>query len=223
MEVRNGTAKTPLAVAIDRGSLNASICLLSHGASACAVDLYGRSLLHFLCERDVTFDPVMHEVVSRGVNVNVVDNGGNTPLHIAAYMGTVSKIEFLLSKGALSDVQNLAGKCPLFLAFHRNDSSAKDVILLLLLSSTRLRLRDRFDRLPLILHWDENANFLKHLEELSRGCHTLMRYCLITVRRAIGYRSLMEANCIDLLPCPKFVRRAVYGEQERKLIPLLNF
>ncbi|KAK7094782.1 uncharacterized protein [Littorina saxatilis] len=222
LEVRNGTAKTPLAVAVDRGSLHAAHCLLSHGANVFTVDFYGRSLLHYLSERDVSFDLFLRDVVRQGVDVHNTDNGGNTALHVAAYMGNVSKVRFLLGVGASPDRTNMAGKTPLYLAFLRRDPSAREIILLFLLSSLAVRTRDKLDRLPLLLQHEHNADSQEALEQLESTCDTLLRRCVVSVRRALGLSRLLDMSELCPLPCPVFVQRAIYGEEERRFVEMLN-
>ncbi|XP_025092596.1 tankyrase-1-like isoform X2 [Pomacea canaliculata] len=221
LEVRNATCKTPLAVAVDRGAINAVVCLLKHGASCLAVDLYGRSILHFLCERDMTFDHVLCDVLSRGVDINCTDNGGNTPLHTAALVASVRKIELLVQSGASLDTLNLAGKSPLFLAFNRKDSSAREVILLFLLSSVGLRLRDKFQRLPLLLQRPENQTCLQLLDDMAHNSFTLFHRCVIAVRRQIGFGNLMSMAHHTDLRCPYFIQLTVFGQEERRIVTSL--
>ncbi|KAL8574986.1 hypothetical protein ACOMHN_064517 [Nucella lapillus] len=222
LEVLNATAKTPLAVAIDRGSLNAAHCLLSHGADVFTSDFYDRSILHFLSERDLTFDLLMHEVVRQGVDVHHVDNGGNTALHVAAYMGNISKVRFLLQVGASSDRSNLAGKTPIFLACQRRDLSARQIILLLLLSSVHVKVKDRLDRVPSLLQREENVPCYLMLDHLHKTSDTLLRRCVISVRRAIGFSQLLDMSELVSLPCPFFIQQAVFGGEERTIVDLLQ-
>ena len=222
LEVRNGTAKTPLAVAVDRGSLNAAHCLLAHGADVFTVDFYGRSILHFLSERDVTFDLLLRDVVRQGVDVHAVDKGGNTPLHVAAYMGNVSKVRFLLSVGSSPDKRNLAGKTPLFLALQRRDPSAREIILLFMLSSVLVRTRDQINREPMLLQHEDNAAGQQRLEQLHRTCNTLLRRCVVTTRRCIGLSRLLHMADVSCLPCPAFLQRTIYGEEERSIAEILS-
>ena len=222
LEVRNGTAKTPLAVAVDRGSLNAAHCLLSHGADVFTVDFYGRSILHFLSERDVTFDLLLRDVVRQGVDVRAVDKGGNTPLHVAAYMGNVSKVRFFLSVGSSPDSSNLAGKTPLFLALQRRDPSAREIVLLFLLSSILVRTKDKMNRQPMLLQHEDNAASQMVLEQLHQTCNTLLRRCVVTIRRCVGLSRLLDMADMCCLPCPAFLQRAIFGEEERRIVDSLN-
>ena len=222
LEARNGTAKTPLAVAVDRGSLHAAHCLLSHGADVFTVDFYGRSILHFLSERDVTFDLLLRDVVRQGVDVRATDKGGNSPLHVAAYMGNVSKVRVLLSAGASPDQRNLAGKTPLFLALQRRDPAARETILLFLLTSVLLRVRDRVEREPLLLQGEDNAVSRRELHRLQRTGNTLHRRCVVAVRRSVGLSRLVDIAELGALPCPVFLQRAIFGEDERSVVDDLN-
>ncbi|WGJ62752.1 ankyrin repeat domain-containing protein [Wolbachia endosymbiont of Frankliniella intonsa] len=51
-----------------------------------------------------------------GINVNIGDKIGNTPLHIAAITGRKEIARLLLAKGADANIKNLSGDTPLQIA-----------------------------------------------------------------------------------------------------------
>lgn len=72
-------------------------------------------------EEDVTLhqaiiqeDPAkVRALISRGDDIQAVDNDGATPLHYAAYIAHAPIAEILLENGALVDVKNAKGQTPL--------------------------------------------------------------------------------------------------------------
>lgn len=55
-------------------------------------------------------------LLSNGVDINIQDDDGNTPLHMAASNGLDDIVQLLLQKGADIDIKNKYGKTPLELA-----------------------------------------------------------------------------------------------------------
>ncbi|VDO86478.1 unnamed protein product [Heligmosomoides polygyrus] len=55
-------------------------------------------------------DKVINFLISNGVDVNVVDPEGNTPLHFAAYCCRQAAAEILIAKGADRSVRNSDGQ-----------------------------------------------------------------------------------------------------------------
>ncbi len=63
------------------------------------------------------------------VDVNLQDENGNTPLHIAAQVNNSDMAVFLLTQGALTEIQNNAGDTPLFTAIRNNSyETARDLV-----------------------------------------------------------------------------------------------
>jgi hypothetical protein len=225
LEAVNGTGKTPLLVAVDRGTLRAAHCLLAHGADVTASDLYGRSLLHLLAERDVAWDLLLSHVLrAGGVAVWRRDLGGSTALHVAAYMGQAAKAQLILAAGGSPDTRNAVGRSPLYQALQRRNPAAKDTILLFLLASVDVPVRDRQGGLPLLLQTDDNAPCRRRLEALGKEGDSLLRRCVVTVRRALGVVRMLHMTSWHALelPCPQAVLRAVWGEEEREIVEALR-
>ena len=104
-------------------------------------------------------------LVSRGADVNAVDNDGYTPLHMAAMSGYPDKAKFLLEKGANLQALTKGGAMPLHLAAERRRF---DPVLLDLLigppNNSNVNVRDSQGRTPLWRAADaENAESVKWL------------------------------------------------------------
>ena len=104
-------------------------------------------------------------LVSRGADVNAVDNDGYTPLHMAAMSGYPDKAKYLLEKGANLQALTKSGATPLHLAAERRRF---DPVLLDLLigppDHSNVNVRDSEGRTPLWRAADaENADSVKWL------------------------------------------------------------
>ncbi|XP_067667601.1 ankyrin repeat, PH and SEC7 domain containing protein secG-like [Haliotis asinina] len=113
LDVRKGDAfnRTPLFMAVAKGHLDITKFLIDAGAQANSVNTFNRaSLIHTavqsknaeVCEYLLTLTP----------NVDVRDNSGNTPLHLAARLGCLDMCKLLLDKGASINNVNNFGNSP---------------------------------------------------------------------------------------------------------------
>jgi len=96
--------------------------LLKAGADVNAVDVNGRTPLHFAAWQGF-MDGILtirHEVVQAliagGANINQQDKIGRTPLHYASHMGYERIVAALLLAGAKIEIKDNEGKTPLALA-----------------------------------------------------------------------------------------------------------
>ena len=79
------------------------------------VDEYGRSILHRIVLRsdDIKF---VTELATLGANVNIRDESGDAPLHLAATFGHVQIVIELIRLGANINIQNNVGETALHMA-----------------------------------------------------------------------------------------------------------
>ena len=68
-------------------------------------------------------------LLDQGVNVDLVDNQGKTPLHIAAGIGTESVVRLLLRRGASIDAHDLENETPLAKAIQSENHRVTEVLL----------------------------------------------------------------------------------------------
>ena len=128
--------QTPLLTAIEKGAPADKIeLLLNAGAKVDACDILKRSALHYLV-KEWTFDSqrspdeyfkLTDLLLSKGLNINVVDKDGNTPLHvIASYRAENSEaINYLVQKGADLKAVNKDGLTPLEVAQTKKSKNAE--------------------------------------------------------------------------------------------------
>jgi ankyrin repeat protein len=119
----------PLQVAC--GSLDTMRVLLGYGADLDAMDLYGRTVLHYACENFGIFPNSVRFLLDHGANVNARTNAkldgiefdgreaeGVTPLQFAVVQSIpcTSLVRLLLDRGADIHMKDTAGRTALFMA-----------------------------------------------------------------------------------------------------------
>ena len=75
------TGETLLHKAIARGDEFAAHFLIAHGADVAATTAAGSSALHYAAQYGLV--PIATELLGRGANINLQDDKGNTPSHVA--------------------------------------------------------------------------------------------------------------------------------------------
>lgn len=95
--------------AAKEGDLSAIENALHEGADIHAKNDQEWSVLHFAV-RDRCFLDCVKFIVEHGVNPNVTDNQGKTPIHLAVKLGALEVIEYLISQGADPVAKNNKGE-----------------------------------------------------------------------------------------------------------------
>ncbi|XP_071538837.1 transient receptor potential cation channel subfamily A member 1 homolog [Panulirus ornatus] len=137
---------TALCIAVKKQYEKCAILLLNAGASPKVVCQQKLSLLHvaaenmksFLIEKLLTFP---------GLDLNLQNKDGETPLHVAARKGSREACQMLLRKGARIDVQDENGRTALHLSAYQGHSS---IVRLLIKSGANKRAKD--DKKSTALH-----------------------------------------------------------------------
>lgn len=118
---RDGT--TPLHFAVDHCTINAMTLLLDHGANPNAIVhdsvdplKNGCTALHLMIpgfEDDAQKIAALNLLLGHGAEINRRNSRGETPLFIAAYLGTPAVIRALLAAGADAAIKDAEGRTPL--------------------------------------------------------------------------------------------------------------
>ncbi|KAH8895430.1 ankyrin [Thozetella sp. PMI_491] len=130
--------RTPLLVALAECSLDSALQLLQHGADATAVDADGNGAFHFaavarVAEQEKLIEllhRLISELVQSGVDINLRNNLGNTPLHVMCtglghgFMNTIHPVTVssFIEAGADPEIRNNKGQTPLFTTISGNNS-----------------------------------------------------------------------------------------------------
>lgn len=94
--------------------LNDLVPILFNAGVKPIINVEGISLVHVAAIRNNA--PILKELIARGLDVNLVDNYGQTPLHYASEQAGVEVIQTLLDAGATINSVDKNGKTPLMLA-----------------------------------------------------------------------------------------------------------
>ena len=95
---RNDAGVTPLATAAICGKQRAFDLLLENEANEFLMSKDGYSVLHFAAFAGIV--PIIEKLISRGLDPNLEDCFGNTPLIMATEQSKSDAVEYLLSIGA---------------------------------------------------------------------------------------------------------------------------
>jgi len=105
IEVCNLRGMSPLHLACASGCIRCVQLLMDMRADSCAANSRGETGLHLACSAGQT--EVVQLLVQTAIQIiDNQDSEGNTPLHAAAYAGSLDSALILLRNGAETDVQN---------------------------------------------------------------------------------------------------------------------
>jgi ankyrin repeat protein len=107
------TNELPIVVAMRTDSSSLAAWLLARGASATARDTQGRTPLHAAVTYDRPSYALLRALLARGhVDVNVADDRGVTPLHVAAQVLQPEAIDIFVHAGADPNRPDALGRTP---------------------------------------------------------------------------------------------------------------
>ena len=105
------TEQDNLTTAVKLGRARTVGLLLDNGSDATFIDTGGNTYLHTAATRGVD---LINQFIKYQVDVNTINNGGDTPLHIVVKLGKehVNSVKALLAAGAEVNKLNASGKTP---------------------------------------------------------------------------------------------------------------
>ncbi|CAB0030052.1 unnamed protein product [Trichogramma brassicae] len=178
IDAQDDEGSAPLHLAVRRGHARALELLLRRGADPNVIDARGATPLHRVCEdrhelAELFF--ALCDLAREPAQINVRDNEGNAPLHLALRKASRETMELLLRRGADPNLANAQGETPLLQIVRENREV--DLIETLLEFSddeyrpVRMNDRDREGNSPLHLALlrDDCNKWRKVVELLLRG------------------------------------------------------
>ena len=154
-----GNAGTPLHQAVGKGHKDIVSLLLNEG---CPISIVG-SALH--CAAQFGQIDVIEMLAERGLDVNIGENDGWTPLHDAATLGQLESVRTLLRLGGRESMTKIAGShgTPLHQAVEKGH---KDIVSLLLDEGCPITVVDSRDRS--VLHYAAQVGQIHVIEMLAQ-------------------------------------------------------
>jgi uncharacterized protein len=122
---------TPLCYAVRAGRLETTVVLLGHGADiSVRPGSYGRTLLHLSVINLKNPVEMTEALLAAGLDVNIVDNKGRTPLHAVAcaLAGSAIAAEVLVRNGANPALRDNDGMTALDYAKNKNHTELIQVL-----------------------------------------------------------------------------------------------
>jgi ankyrin repeat protein len=148
---------TPLHCASENRRPKIAQLLLGHGANAHSVNFRGCNPLHQMSPDVINeIDPqdvcrVTKLLLELGVDVDVLDENHETPLHISSSLGLLENTSLLLDRGAKVDAKNIHGQTPLHVIsrseLYSNDNA--NTAQLLLKHGVDVNMQDKHQETPL--------------------------------------------------------------------------
>jgi uncharacterized protein len=108
---RDERGVTPLLASVEADLPEITAFLLSEGADIQDFDSHGFSVLHLVKSRGPA-----EELISHGATINLANNYGKTPLHIAVIDGHRDLVELFLDHGADKEARDHKNFTPLMMA-----------------------------------------------------------------------------------------------------------
>jgi ankyrin repeat protein len=115
------SGETALMLACKYGHIDVAKFLLLQGCNSHLIDYYGQNGCHYGAFANSV--AIMDLLREGDVNMDLVDQNGDTPLHIAADLGAANAVRSLLTLGAKPSVQNSVGNQPSHVAARGNHAA----------------------------------------------------------------------------------------------------
>lgn len=129
--------QTALHMAIRFGDDDCVHYLITAGADRTAIDAEGQTVAHYLAEtfnediyRDILFPPNETTASRQKVDLAVMNDEGDTAVHLAVKRKKLALLESLLeAEASINDVERNTGKSALHLAVEAGDAEAVELLL----------------------------------------------------------------------------------------------
>ncbi len=123
IEQKDVNGNTPLLAYAAGRDVEIVRAFIRNGADFKARNAEGKNAIMLLVEYDDNREDVkslIKQLNAQGIDINQVDNAGNTALHLACQKNNISGVKFLLLLGADTKIKNKEGKTPFSVSISQN-------------------------------------------------------------------------------------------------------
>ncbi|XGA08541.1 MAG: ankyrin repeat domain-containing protein [Wolbachia endosymbiont of Xenopsylla cheopis] len=209
---------------------NTIIRLIEMGADISSTDDYRYTPLHYATHfnniritefilKEIAqqyFNPIVDPIVRQYFNPR--DEGGEAPLHKAAYNGNLEMVDILIKKKADINAQNKHGNTPLHMAIIGGKGRAEDIVRLLLKEGAIITIKNKSGITPLDLarDYEKNnimrrginyTNIINLLEEQMTTTKPIISSTITTMAKSTTY-SLTAESPLDIKSTMKTIRES---------------
>lgn len=184
----------------EQGDLEGLRSLLANGLDVSCRGFHGYTLLHHAASRGhckIIAELVRHRMLP----IDIKNDAGETPLHLAAYNGHLLAVDQLLDNGAnINEINNEEETC----LFYAARKSTPVIVRLLIQRGADVQRRDKYD--DLAVDHATNPLITKAFEQVTTFQHTndskLSYDCLMRVYAYLEVNDILRVACV----CSKWHR-----------------
>ncbi|ORX42663.1 ankyrin [Piromyces finnis] len=165
INIKDRHEKIPFHYACYKGNENIVKYLIKNGVDPRIKNDYGRMSLHFVCGAEKeNINLVKYLIEDIGLDINIQNKDGCTPLHYACEQGNENIVKYLIEKGADTSIKNNNGRISLHCTCKAKRESVNIVKYLIEKRGLNINIKDNYRFTPIhYACYKGNENIVKYL------------------------------------------------------------